>query len=70
MIVKVQRSLMPADEAFLVYAEGRRFKTLVPPSEMPANVLAELGGDAKGYFEARLRNGEWILKRRVAEQEW
>lgn len=72
MIVKVQRPIgsSPAGAPFLVYAEGKRFRTFVPPSAIPASALAAMGDDDKAYFEARLRNGEWLLERRVAEQEW
>jgi hypothetical protein len=75
MIVKVQRPLesspdLQGDPPFLVYAEGRQFQTHVPRSKMPADVLAAIKDDAKAYFEARLRNGEWVLGRRVADQAW
>jgi hypothetical protein len=75
MIVKVQRPLesspdLQGDPPFLVYAEGRQFQTHVPRSEMQPEVIAAMGEDAKAYFEARLRNREWILGRRVVDQAW
>ena len=72
MLLKVQRPLssnMP-DAPFLLYAQGRRFMTYIPTSKMPADVIAALGGDAKGYFEAHLEGDQWRFDQRVDDQEW
>jgi hypothetical protein len=75
MILKVQRPLeaspdFQGDAPFFVYAEGRRFQTLVPRSKIPPVVLAAMRGAPKAYFDAQLQNGEWIFGQRVADQEW
>jgi hypothetical protein len=72
MLLKVQRPLESNEPnpPFLVYAQGRRFMTHVRTSEMPADVIAALGADLKGYFEAEREGGQWRFGRRVADQGW
>lgn len=72
IILKVQKPLssnMP-DAPYLVYAAGKRFMTHVPRADIPDAVIAALGDDPKGYFKATLKNEEWILGERVADQDW
>lgn len=72
MIVKVQRALYseePGDPPALIYDRHRRWTWMVPMPEAKADRM--LGSDLKGYFEARIsRQGNLVLGKRVADQDW
>lgn len=69
-IVKVQVPLLsiggPAPGC-LIYAKGRHGTV---HQELSENVLKEMNGAPKAYFEAVFRDGSWILGRRVKDQKW
>lgn len=67
MIVKIQRPLNDAKGPLLVVDQERRFVEGHPQDE---KILAKLGDDLKGYFEAQRGLGCWEIGERVAEQDW
>jgi hypothetical protein len=70
MIVKLQRPLYSRelDPPALVYDRRRTRHWMVPMSADRAQAL--LGDAPKGYFEAKIVNGNLVLGERVPDQQW
>ena len=68
-IVKVQVPLTTNHDSPLplVYDRARQRMSMQPVSH---SVLAELGDDPKGYFEAEWVDDRWVIGRRVADQSF
>lgn len=66
-IVKVQTPLAGPSNQLLVYAEGKKMMTFHDPDEP---IMKALHGDAKGYFKADWAGKRWIIRERVADQDW
>lgn len=69
MIVKIQRSLFPADGAtMLIYNETR---TVFVQEPLSCEVKKLLGDDPKGYFHASVcAGGHLKIGTRVSAQSW
>lgn len=69
MIVKVQMSLASSDgvRRVLIYDRTRRFSYEGGVNE---DVVEMMGGRAKAYFEAGIRNGNLEIGDEVEAQSW
>lgn len=69
MIVKIQRSLFPANAAtMLIYNESR---TVFVQESLSNEVKTLLGDDPKGYFHASLcAKGQIKIGKRAPAQSW
>ncbi len=68
-IVKVQIPIFAnhANPLCLVYPQGR---SPFAEQDITQATRDALNGDLKGYFEAELKNGEWVIGDRVKDQPW
>jgi hypothetical protein len=71
-VVKVQRP--PQDRGdhlrWMVFAHGLRHVRLYLAGQLPEFVTRDLVEDRKGYFLGEVKNGEWVLSKRVPDEDW
>ena len=67
MIVKVRRPMNDTELPWLVCDKGHKHPRLFHPC---AQLRASFGLDLKRYYEAEYVAGNWVLRVRVADQNW
>jgi hypothetical protein len=71
-VVKIQRPPVARgkDLSLLIFAQGQKHPRTYRPEQMPQWVLASIAQDNKGYFNAQVQDGEWVVLTPTTNEDW